>query len=208
MSTWIKICGLADAAAVEAVVQANVQAAGFVFAESVRRVTPGQASELARQLPADMAKVAVFLRPTQQEIDAVLLDFYPDYVQADWSALASLDLPESVMSLPVIREGQPIDPADLPPRFVYEGAQSGVGHRVDWHRANDLGQHHELILAGGLSPVNVKAAIMQAQPFGVDVSSGVESAPGQKDPELIMEFVHQVRDVSVRNNSVATPFNQ
>lgn len=195
MSIWVKICGLTDAPGVEAVVQAGVQAAGFVFAESSRRVDPSTARDLAKQLPPDIATIAVFLTPSQERVDSVLQDFHPNYVQADWSALAQLELPESVMLLPVIREGFEHEPDHLPERFLYEGHTSGAGQTVDWLKAGELGRQHELILAGGLDPDNVGEAIRQAQPFGVDVSSGVESAPGQKDPERIMAFVDQVRMV-------------
>lgn len=193
MSIWVKICGLTDAAAIEAVVQASVQAAGFVFADSPRKVAPTVAAGLAQQLTSDIATVAVFLRPTQAQVNEVLQDFHPDYVQADWSALAELDLPESVMLLPVLREGQNTDRQQLPSRFLFEGANSGAGETVDWQQAAVLGRHGDLILAGGLDPANVRNAIKVARPFGVDVSSGVENAPGSKDPERIMEFVNQVR---------------
>ncbi|NNF16698.1 MAG: phosphoribosylanthranilate isomerase [Gammaproteobacteria bacterium] len=193
MSIWVKICGLTDAAAIEAVVQASVQAAGFVFADSPRKVAPTVAAGLAQQLTSDIATVAVFLRPTQAQVDEVLQDFHPDYVQADWSALAELDLPESVMLLPVLREGQNTDRQQLPSRFLFEGVNSGAGETVDWQQAAVLGRHGDLILAGGLDPANVRNAIKVARPFGVDVSSGVENAPGSKDPERIMEFVNQVR---------------
>lgn len=195
MSIWVKICGLTDAEAVEAVVQASAHAAGFVFADSPRRVTPSLASELVQQLSSEIASVAVFLRPSQAEVDAVLQEFHPDYIQADWCALAELDLPESVMLMPVIRENQVLDARQLPARFLFEGASSGAGHTVDWQAAEVVGRGKQLILAGGLSHENVGAAIRHVRPFGVDVSSGVESAPGVKDPERIMEFVEQVRAI-------------
>jgi phosphoribosylanthranilate isomerase len=81
----------------------------------------------------------------------------------------------------------------LPETFVFEGAESGRGKTVDWSAAARLAARGELILAGGLRPDNVAEAILQVHPFGVDVSSGVESSPGEKDPELICRFIETVK---------------
>jgi len=77
--------------------------------------------------------------------------------------------------------------------YVYEGASSGMGETVDWSRAADVATNGKMILAGGLAVGNVAAAIRTVRPFGVDVSSAVESAPGHKDDELIRQFIGAVR---------------
>ena len=77
--------------------------------------------------------------------------------------------------------------------FLYEGAKSGQGEAVDWSRAAEIARRGDMILAGGLGPDNVSAAIAIVRPFGVDVSSAVESAPGVKDPELIEAFIQAAR---------------
>lgn len=193
IDTWIKICGLTDRYAIAAAVEANVQAIGFVFAESVRKIDPQRAQQLSAAIPDEIAKVAVFLKPGQDEVDRVYTEFQPDYVQADWSALRELALPVGVQVLPVCREGEGIGKQSIPEPYVYEGALSGQGQTVDWSDARQLARSHRLILAGGLSPANVGEAIRAVQPFGVDVSSGVENRRGHKDPQLIKEFVQQVR---------------
>jgi len=76
---------------------------------------------------------------------------------------------------------------------VYEGAKSGTGQVVDWTRAADVGRQGNMILAGGLGVDNVAKAIATARPYGVDVSSGVESGPGQKDATLIRKFISAAR---------------
>ncbi len=81
----------------------------------------------------------------------------------------------------------------LPEMFVYEGKVSGSGDTVDWQLAAQLAKRGRMILAGGLSTENVTAAIGQVAPFGIDVSSGVESAPGKKDTAKINAFIDAAR---------------
>jgi phosphoribosylanthranilate isomerase len=99
--------------------------------------------------------------------------------------------------LPVLRTGRPV-PACLPGRCLYESADSGRGTTADWQAAADLARRTELVLAGGLSAANVAAAIAAVRPFGVDVSSGVESAPGRKDAGKIREFIAAARAAAPR----------
>ncbi|MBS0396347.1 MAG: hypothetical protein JSR54_17145, partial [Proteobacteria bacterium] len=108
---------------------------------------------------------------------------------ADFEDLA---LPATLGRLPVLRTGQPL-PAVPPARCLYESADSGRGARADWDAARGLARRTELVLAGGLDPANVAAAVATVRPFGVDVSSGVECAPGRKDPALIFDFVAAAR---------------
>jgi phosphoribosylanthranilate isomerase len=81
----------------------------------------------------------------------------------------------------------------LPRRILFEGPVSGSGTPADWQAARALARHTQLVLAGGLTPANVAAAIAAVRPFGVDVSSGVETAPGHKSPALIGNFVAGAR---------------
>ncbi|MBS0375981.1 MAG: N-(5'-phosphoribosyl)anthranilate isomerase [Proteobacteria bacterium] len=193
MSVWIKICGLSSAEAVAAAVQAGVDALGFVFhAASPRHVSPTQAAALAAAVPAGIARVAVTRHPTQDEVDAIVAGFAPDYLQTDATDLERLRLPARLGRLPVLRTGAPL-PAPLPARCLYEGADSGRGARADWQAAAELARRCELVLAGGLDAGNVAAAMRAVRPFGVDVSSGVEQAPGRKDPARIREFVAAAR---------------
>lgn len=189
---WIKICGMNSAAAVNAAVSAGVDAVGFVFAPSKRQVTAQQAMELARGVPSHIVRVAVMLHPSQNAVDEVLRVFEPDALQTDWQDFATLQLPAQLTRLPVLRAGHAA-PDAWPVRFLFEGPSSGTGEVTDWSRAAALARHGQLILAGGLNATNVAAAIRAVRPFGVDTSSGVESAPGVKDPHKIVEFVDAVR---------------
>jgi phosphoribosylanthranilate isomerase len=191
MSVLVKICGLRDAATAAAAAQAGAGAVGFVFAESPRRVTPGQARAAAAELPRDVLRVAVMLHPSQDEWRRVLDEFGPDVLQTDAEDFDGLDVPRQVLRWPVIREGAAGQ--ELPEVFVYEGARSGRGETVDWERAAEFARRGRMILAGGLSADNVGAAIRATGPWGVDTSSAVESAPGVKDVELIRRFIGAVR---------------
>ncbi len=204
---WIKICGMTSVAAVSAALAAGVDAVGFVFAASVRRVTPAAAAALAAPARGRCALVAVTLHPDQSLVDEILQVLRPDILQTDLSDLATLRLPEGLSRLPVLRSAADTasvalsaaaspaaSPAMLPPRLLYESATSGSGARAVWSQAANLARSRELILAGGLTPDNVREAIAAVRPFGVDVSSGVEALPGRKDPELIARFVQAVRN--------------
>lgn len=190
---WIKICGITTEAAVEAAIRAQVDAVGFVFAPSKRRITPQRAHELSRAVPPSIARVAVFQHPEQALVDEVCEIVKPDFVQTDIEDLAALKIPESVRVHPVIRSGGTL-PSSLPPRIVFEGPVSGTGTIVDWSEAAKVARRTKLILAGGLNPENVAEAIRIVSPYGVDVSSGVEASPGIKDPALIMRFVSAARE--------------
>ena len=192
---WIKICGMTGAEAIEAAVQAQVDAIGFVFAPSSRQVTPDRAAELAALAPPGILKVAVTRHPVQSLVDEICRLLEPDYLQTDVEDLRELKLPPHVKVLPVVRSGHQTH-RPLPARLVFEGPVSGIGELADWDRAAELARRSEVILAGGLSAQNVAAAVQTVNPFGVDVSSGVERVRGVKDPDMILEFVRRVRAAS------------
>jgi phosphoribosylanthranilate isomerase len=193
VKTFVKICGIRDAGMAAVAVAAGADALGFVFAESPRRVEPAEAAAAAAAIPEGVSKVAVMRHPTADAWTAVRGEFAPDVLQTDAGDFASLDVPAGVARWPVLREGMAAA-GDVPAGvFVYEGPSSGSGQTVDWSRAAAFARRGRMILAGGLTPGNVAAAISQVRPWGVDVSSGVESAPGEKDAELIREFIGAVR---------------
>lgn len=190
---WIKICGLRTREAIEAAVSSGVDAVGFVFHEDSPRNLPiEQARELLATVPAGVERVAVFLRPTQAEVDAVVEAIRPDCVQADADALAVLRLPAAQIVLPVVRSGGAL-PDPLPSRVLLEGTRSGAGERADWSQAAEIAKRTCVVLAGGLDARNVEEAVRAVRPFGVDVSSGVESSRGVKDASMIREFIGAAR---------------
>jgi phosphoribosylanthranilate isomerase len=189
---FIKICGMTSESAVVAAVECGVDAIGFVFAPSVRRVTPRQAAQWSLQAPPGLLRVAVTQHPRQSLVDEIVTQLAPDVLQTDIEDLAGLKLPDTVGVLPVLRAGVPM-PRVLPQRLLLEGPASGSGREWDWSSARDVARRAQVVLAGGLTPANVGSAIAAVHPFGVDVSSAVESAPGVKDARRIAEFVTAVR---------------
>lgn len=197
MSVFIKICGLRDADTVASAVAAGADAIGFVFAQSPRRVTVEQAQAAAKNAPDTVRRVAVMRHPSREEWASVRDGFAPDVLQTDAEDLDDLDVPSHIEAWPVLREGGVLPLHSMPPVYVYEGPVSGAGATVDWENAAGLARDSRMILAGGLDALNVGDAIRQARPWGVDVSSGVESAPGIKDSEKIRQFIDAVRTAEI-----------
>ena len=188
MSLLVKVCGLTRAEHVAAAIEAGADAVGFVFAVSPRRVTPEHAVEISRDLPARVLRVAVMRHPAQSDWDAVRSVFAPDVLQTDAQDFATLQAIDDVERWPVYREGGESAVA-AGSTYLYEGRKSGHGETVDWNAAADVARTGNMILAGGLGPANVSAAVRRVRPYGVDASSGLESAPGEKSASKMMEFV-------------------
>ncbi len=183
-----------------AAVVSGVDAVGFVFSESPRQITPARAAAICKEeIPPWVQRFAVFRRPTPEEVERTLAEFTPHFVQTEVPDGKSIPLPPAVSLVPVFHDGP-----DLSERLAQHLGKSnqsdsmihlenpgrgGQGIRVDWNRASVAACHCRLVLAGGLNPQNVQEAVLQVRPFGVDVSSGVESSPGVKDPERIAAFI-------------------
>ena len=201
MKVLVKICGLTTDDAVAAVAEAGIDVAGFVFADSPRRVTVDQALGLSEGLPEDLPRVAVMRHPAAPELENVLTGFAPDFLQTDREDFADIHLRGTCRPLPVLRAGEKL-PDKLPPVVLLEGPVSGSGRVIDWEQASELARRTRVVLAGGLDPGNVADAIRTVRPYGVDVSTGVEREPGRKDPDLIRRFVDAVRAVEERLDSI------
>lgn len=190
----VKICGLSTEKHVQVAVDAGADAVGFVFADSVRRIDPARAAAITKSVPGNIRKVAVMLHPSNKEWQEVLGDFAPNVLQTDAEDFGSLDVPANIECWPVYRQRNKVtdtirESLNVPDTYLYEGARSGSAETVDWPAAATVALKGNMILAGGLGVANVAEAIATVRPFGVDVSSGVESAPGQKDSGLIRDFI-------------------
>jgi phosphoribosylanthranilate isomerase len=190
---FVKICGINSAEAVAAAVRAGADALGFVFAPSPREVTPERAKELCAHLPGHVVRVAVMRHPEPGRWQQALTVFAPDWLQTDADDLPAIQLPSGCTALPVYRDANAPADSDLPDRLLFEGTHSGSGRLADWDEAHGLARVTDVILAGGLTTDNVADAVQFVQPWGVDVSSGVERQRGEKDPAKIEEFVARVR---------------
>lgn len=203
MRMRVKICGVTSREAIAAAVHHGADAVGFVFAESPRRVTVETASVLARHLPPFVARVAVFRHPRPDEVERVVNRLRPHVVQAEGDAAVEAVVPDGTAWLPVLHDHQALvteaveylERSHTHARAVLLEAagRGGRGIAPSWDRAADLARRIPLVLAGGLTPENVGDAIRLIRPFAVDVSSGVESSPGRKDPERIAAFLSAVR---------------
>lgn len=200
--TWIKICGITRAEDAFRAVEAGADAVGFVFAPGPRTLEPATAREIVRGLPPLVLKVGVFVDGTPDRIARAVAESEVDRVQLHGSvdpALRDLVGPRVLRAfrardervVEAIRESG--EKTFLLDAYAPDAA-GGTGRTFDWsiaRRARPLGR---LVLAGGLTPENVARAIREVGPFGVDVSSGVEEAPGRKSPERIRAFVQAVRE--------------
>lgn len=192
----IKICGVRDLGIASACARAGVDAVGFVFATSPRRIAPVEARRIAADLPDEIERVAVFRLAPLDEVRRVLEAFPADRVQIEPErALLTAFGPRL---LPVLHDDDSLETraADLDPDrpVVLEAAgRGGRGVRPDWAHAAALARRRPVMLAGGLDPDNVAAAIRAVRPWGVDVSSGVERARGLKSVARIEAFVAAAR---------------
>lgn len=211
--TRVKICGLTDPGDVAAAVAAGAGYLGFVFFPgSPRHLDPARAAALANAVPPGLCKVALTVDATDAELDTVLAAMPADMLQLHGSeSPARVAAIKARFGLPVMKAIGVAGPADMAAIDAYSdvadqllidarppaGAVSpgGNGLAFDWRLLSARKYwRRPWMLAGGLTPVNVAEAIARTGARQVDVSSGVESAPGHKDAGLIRAFVAATRD--------------
>jgi len=198
----VKICGLTVPEEAAACAAAGAWAVGMVFAEgSPRRVGPEDAAAITEALPAGVERVGVFVDPDPREVAAIASGCGLTWVQAHGAVdVAAL---RAATGLPVIA-GVAVDgpeaigraeasPADLVLLdAAVPGRHGGTGRAFRWELLEERPLGRPFALAGGLTPANVAEAVRRLRPAVVDVSSGVERAPGRKDPERVRAFLAAV----------------
>jgi len=202
---WIKICGITSLEAAQACAEAGVDAVGFVFAESRRRVTVTKAASIIKHLPPGLKKVGVFVNEPEYKVAWI-----KDYLDLDLLQFHGMESPSYCSRF----SGRAIKAFRADPERGYcdikgyrgkimaclidsylPGRPGGTGEPWDWESFKPFQADLIpcwLIAAGGLTPANVCQALQRIRPDGVDVSSGVEKA-GEKDAGLIKDFVSEVR---------------
>lgn len=191
----VKICGLTNLEDALAAVEYGADALGFIFAPSPRRVTPEAARKIVAGLPPFVTRVGVLVNSTLTEIRQTMSFCDLDMIQLHGEE--GPDLCESLFP----RVIKAFTPGNLPPLSQlgkYRAAaimldkvkDTGIEH---WAIARDIGCDVRLILAGGLTPENVAQAIKVAQPYAVDVSSGVEERAGRKDHGKMKDFINAAK---------------
>jgi phosphoribosylanthranilate isomerase len=199
--TWIKICGVTNVDDAEHVVRSGANAIGLNFVHgSKRRVTLEQARPIVEAIRGRIELVAVVSSPTDDEVKE-LTELGMEWLQLHGDeppARVSRLLPRAFKAVPIEDAADARRAANYPgERLLVDtkvsGASGGTGKVFDWQLVTDLTKTRQLILAGGLTPKNVAAAVRVLAPWGVDTASGVELVPGVKDAELVTAFVLAVR---------------
>lgn len=210
--TRVKICGVRSAEVAEAASAAGADAIGLVFyAKSSRAVTAAEAAAVVRGTPALVTTVGLFVNATADEVSRTLDRCPLDCLQFHGGESAAFCQQFGRPYIKVISMRPEVDiPAELGEHsnaraILFDAwrpdAPGGTGDTFSWERLPTL--ERPWILAGGLTADNVGAAIAQLAPPAVDVSGGVESAPGKKDPRRMREFVHAVREADKRKHEDA-----
>lgn len=205
----VKICGLRTALDVRAAIEAGADAVGFVFAKSVRRLDPESARSLIGLVPSGVLKVGVMRAVDSAPLEE-LLTLGLDAIQIERDDRPVPDLIPGTRLWSVLRDGEDLDlrAAAIPPAstlIIDSAVGGGSGRSAEFHRVAILAGKRPIILAGGLTPDTVASAIARVRPCGVDVSSGVESAPGIKSPGLIHAFVRAAREAAAALPQGAIP---
>ncbi len=213
MSVQVKICGLTTSEAVTAALRHGAIFMGFVFfGKSPRNVTPKKAAELSKDVPSSIKKVAVLVDPSDKDIDTILAEFTPDYLQLHGNeTIERVKEIRSKYKIPVIkavkiRSGDDVamarsfvpvsDMLMFDSKAPTEGLlPGGNGLRFDWSLLGGRVFDKPWFLSGGLNVENVAEAVRITNAKMVDVSSSLENEPGKKDPELVKQFLNKVKAI-------------
>ena len=196
MKTLIKICGIKRFDDLKCAIDHGADLIGFVFVKSSPRYIDAKSvASLVRSIPDKIKTVGVMQHATQSILDSILKDFRPSYIQTDANDFASLNLPTDIKKIKVYREEQNFDFSSIDDQSLalLEGPVSGSGELVNRDFLKEACEKKRLMVAGGLSPDNIQNILEEVNPYGVDVSSGVESERGNKSKEKIIQFNKIVR---------------
>lgn len=210
--TLVKICGLTTLADAQAALDAGADLLGFIcYPNSPRYLPPARIAALLPNLQSPtptFRTIGVFVDEPLETIHRLLAETGLDLAQLHGSeppvvleqlqgrafkALRSRSLAEAEADAEWYADLGPADGPDLLLDGYHPQLRGGAGQRADWDIAAALARQHRLLLAGGLTPANVAEAVARVQPWGVDVSSGVESEPGRKDHAALRAFVQAAK---------------
>ena len=201
--TRVKVCGITDPADAVLAVSLGASAIGLVFwPSSPRCVTPELARAIVAAVPAFVSTVGVFVdqvdeaRTLARELRLSAVQFHGDETVEEYAGF-----PSPVIKAVPVRDSSTHSAAAMVPADVTvlldahdPIKRGGTGRTVDWTIASDIARQRAIVLSGGLNAANVADAIAAVRPYAVDVSSGVEAAPGKKDPSKLRAFFAAVRD--------------
>ena len=199
----VKICGITSVADARAAIDGGADALGFNFFHGSKRYLPVTEAGWIAELPAEVVKVAVLVNPSWDEATAIAALPFIDALQLHGSEtpefchrLAEQGI-QFAKAIPMRAGHVPSDPPSFSTRTVIldsstSGEFGGSGRTFPWELAREFVEANpdlRVILAGGLTPENVASAVEIVRPFGVDVTTGVESSPGRKDHRLLRSFI-------------------
>ena len=205
MKTKVKICGITNSADAQAAVAAGADALGFIFYEKSPRYVPlAQAASISRQLPPYVMRVGVFVNAPEDSVFSSIRQCGLSLLQFHGDETPAFCAQFGLMSMKAFRIHGRETLAEIP-KYVTDAylldafsstTLGGTGEKFNWDLAVEAQKFGKpVFLAGGLNADNVVGAILKVHPFGVDVSSGVERAPGIKDHDKIRAFVAAARSV-------------
>jgi len=199
VSLRIKICGITSASDAKAAVDAGADALGFMFYEpSARFLSPEQAAEIIRDLPAHVAKIGVFVDADADTVRQTAETAGLDTLQFHGNELPEFCLQFEQHTIKAFRVKDSTSLEQLPDYNTdawlldsyVKGVPGGTGEKFNWNLAVEAKRFGKpILLAGGLTPDNAAQAVAQVAPFGLDVSSGVEASPGMKDSEKVTRLI-------------------
>jgi len=206
---FVKFCGITNLEDARFAASLGADAVGFIFyPQSERYVDPQKAAEIVARLPEHVSKIGVFVNASKSEILDVVGSVKLSAVQ-----LYGKEGPDDLVNfetsvIKVFRVDPTFDVERMKNYIVdaflldtyHAGLYGGSGKTFDWNIAVKAKEYGKIILSGGLNPDNIEAAIRLVQPYGVDVSSGVERAPGKKDREKMRDFISRARNANLIYN--------
>lgn len=193
----VKICGICDVEAAAAAAEAGADLLGFHFCASPRRVTPEQARAILDAIDVRPRIVGVFIDQEPDEVRQVAEFVGLELLQLHGSEAPGFEAGRPVMKVIKVRDGIVPDASAWPDPIMLdswsEDQRGGTGRTWRWDAAREVIRQRRVFIAGGLEPGNVGTVVSSFRPFGVDVSSGVESKLRVKDPEKMRAFIRAVR---------------
>jgi phosphoribosylanthranilate isomerase len=193
----VKICGICDPEGALAAVEGGADLIGFHFCSSTRRVTPEAARSIVEGLDVRPRIVGVFIDQEPDEVRQVAEFVGLDLLQLHGSEPPGFEAGRPVMKVLKVRGDEVPDASAWPDPILLDSwshdQRGGTGRAWSWDLARELLQHRQVFIAGGLEPGNVGMVVSRYRPYGVDVSSGVESVARVKDPERVRAFMRAAR---------------
>ena len=207
MTVRVKVCGITRLEDAQLACELGTAAVGFVFwGQSPRYVTPSRAREIVAALPEHVLSVGVFVNPSESEARSIADGVGLGGIQLHGDETIDLceRFPYPVMKAVALKDAESVETACRLPDAVTvvldvhdPVSRGGTGRPVDWTLAAQVAARRRVFLAGGLTSANVVEAVETVRPYGVDVSSGLETSPGIKSPAAVEAFFRAVKTMEI-----------